>query len=108
MLNKQKKIRFSEDINNILKVRCKQLMMNESEYIRATIMLESSTKYLTFIKEFKEELKVTNKELSAIGINLNQLTRLANKEKNITEKMQLEIIEFREKIVKLLSLLGSV
>lgn len=108
MLNKQKKVRFSKEIDDILKARCKELGLNESEYIRAIIELESTTQYLTTIKEFKEELKATNKELHQLGINLNQLTRIANKENFITEKMQKEIVEFREKIINLLKFLGSI
>lgn len=108
MLNKQKKVRFSKEIDDILKARCKELNMNESEYIRALVELENTTQYLTAIKEFKEELKATNKELHQLGINLNQLTRVANKENFITEKMQVEIVEFREKIVNLLKFLGSI
>ncbi len=108
MLDKQKKIRINKEIDDILKLRCKELNMNESEYIRAIIELESTTQYLTPIKEFKEELKATNKELHQLGINLNQLTRIANKENFITEKMQKEIVEFREKIINLLKFLGSI
>ena len=108
MLDKQKKIRINREIDDILKSRCKELNMNESEYIRAIIELENTTQYLTAIKEFKEELKATNKELHQLGINLNQLTRIANKENFITEKMQKEIVEFREKIINLLKFLGSI
>ena len=108
MLNKQKKVRFSKEIDDILKARCKELNMNESEYIRAIIELESATQFLTAIKEFKEELKATNKELHQLGINLNQLTRIANKQNFITEKMQKEIVEFRETIINLLKILGSI
>lgn len=108
MLDKQKKVRINKEIDDILKLRCKELGLNESEYIRAIIELESATQYLTAIKEFKEELKATNKELHQLGINLNQLTRVANKENFITEKMQIEIVEFREKIINLLKFLGSI
>lgn len=108
MLDKQKKVRFSKEIDDILKSRCKELGLNESEYIRAIVELENTTQYLTVIKEFKEELKVTNKELHQLGINLNQLTRIANKQNFITEKMQKEIVEFREKIINLLKFLGSI
>lgn len=108
MLDKQKKVRFSKEIDDILKSRCKELNMNESEYIRAVVELENTTQYLTAIKEFKEELKATNKELHQLGINLNQLTRIANKQNFITEKMQKEIVEFREKIINLLKFLGSI
>ena len=108
MLDKQKKIRINKEIDDILKSRCKELNMNESEYIRAIIELENTTQYLTAIKEFKEELKATNKVLHQLGINLNQLTRIANKQNFITEKMQKEIVEFREKIINLLKFLGSI
>lgn len=108
MLDKQKKVRFTKEIDDILKSRCKELGLNESEYIRAVVELESATQYLTTIKEFKEELKVTNKELHQLGINLNQLTRIANKQNFISEKMQVEIVEFREKIINLLKFLGSI
>ncbi len=108
MLDKQKKIRINKEIDDILKLRCKELSMNESEYIRAIIELESTIQYLSAIKEFKEELKATNKELHQLGINLNQLTRIANKQNFISEKMQVEIVEFREKIINLLKFLGSI
>lgn len=106
---RQKNIRITPEEEKTLRKKCFDLGIKESDYLRAII-----NNYMPNIKLNEEVSKLTY-EIRKIGININQIAKVANQTGNINVtyldyyKNELDnlIIELREKVFELGKIDGS-
>jgi len=110
MYNKKLIFRLDEEIEARLKLRSTQLGISYAECIRELIEKEVLTNNLDTIYNFMLKLDKVYNELNRIGINLNQSVKKINTKstKDIVLKFEDEVINYCEKIAKILEDLGGI
>ena len=110
MYNKKLIFRLDEELEARLKLRSTQLGISYAEYIRELISKELLNNNLDTIYAFMLKLDKVYNELNRIGINLNQSVRKINTKstKDIVLKFEDEVINYCEKIAKILEDLGGI
>ena len=110
MYNKKLIFRLDEEVEARLKMRSKELGISYAEYIRELINKELITNNLDTIYNFMLKLDKIYNELNRIGINLNQSVKKINTKstKDIVLKFEDEVINYCEKIAKILEDLGGI
>lgn len=110
MYNKKLIFRLDEELEARLKLRSTQLGISYAECIRELIEKEVLTNNLDTIYNFMLKLDKVYNELNRIGINLNQSVRKINTKstKDIVLKFEDEVINYCEKIAKILEDLGGI
>lgn len=110
MYNKKLIFRLDEELEARLKLRSTQLGISYAECIRELIEKEVLTNNLDTIYNFMLKLDKVYNELNRIGINLNQSVKKINTKstKDIVLKFEDEVINYCEKIAKILEDLGGI
>ena len=110
MYNKKLIFRLDEELEARLKMRSSQLGISYAECIRELIEKEVLTNNLDTIYNFMLKLDKVYNELNRIGINLNQSVKKINTKstKDIVLKFEDEVINYCEKIAKILEDLGGI
>ena len=110
MYNKKLIFRLDEELEARLKLRSTQLGISYAECIRELIEKEVLTNNLDTIYNFMLKLDKVYNELNRIGINLNQSVKKINTKstKDIVLKFEHEVINYCEKIAKILEDLGGI
>lgn len=110
MYNKKLIFRLDEEIEARLKLRSAELGISYAECIRELISKELLTNNLDTIYNFMLKLDKVYNELNRIGINLNQSVKKINTKstKDIVLKFEDEVINYCEKIAKILEDLGGI
>ena len=110
MYNKKLIFRLDEELEARLKLRSTQLGISYAECIRQLIEKEVLTNNLDTIYNFMLKLDKVYNELNRIGINLNQSVKKINTKstKDIVLKFEDEVINYCEKIAKILEDLGGI
>lgn len=110
MYNKKLIFRLDEELEARLKLRSTQLGISYAECIRELIEKEVLTNNLDTIYDFMLKLDKVYNELNRIGINLNQSVKKINTKstKDIVLKFEDEVINYCEKIAKILEDLGGI
>ena len=110
MYNKKLIFRLDEKLEARLKLRSTQLGISYAECIRELIEKEVLTNNLDTIYNFMLKLDKVYNELNRIGINLNQSVKKINTKstKDIVLKFEDEVINYCEKIAKILEDLGGI
>ena len=110
MYNKKLIFRLDEEVEARLKLRSAELGISYAEYIRELINKELITNNLDTIYSFMLKLDKVYNELNRIGINLNQSVKKINTKstKDIVLKFEDEVINYCEKIAKILEDLGGI
>ena len=86
-------VRLSEHTLSMLKEQAKyEGYLNQSHWVRAAIISKLSNRPVLSVTE-TEALKESNRQLAAIGRNLNQLARVLNIEFRYSDKITTEMIE---------------
>lgn len=110
MLDKRLIFRLDETTQNRLKMRCTQLGISYTVYIRELINKELLTEHLEVFYGFISKLDKVENELNRIGVNLNQIAMNLNKSKGkkIVDDTEEKIVIFCEEITDILEELGEV
>lgn len=110
MLDKRLIFRLDETTENRMKMRCKELGISYSVYIRELINKELLTQHLEVFYSFITKLDKVENELNRIGVNLNQVAMHLNKSKSkkVADDMEEKIVIFCEEITDILEELGEV
>lgn len=87
----QKKIYVNEEENEIIKQKMKQAKINNFSRLVREFILTGEVKVITF-----EEIRELIFEVKKIGININQIIKLANTRKEISENEIREVIKQQE------------
>lgn len=87
----QKKIYVNEEENEKIKQKMKQAKTKNFSKLAREIILTGEVKIIAF-----EKIREVKFEIKKIGTNINQITKLANTRKEISEKEIQEIIKQQE------------
>jgi hypothetical protein len=88
-----KQVRLTEDEAAVISEAAKKEEISESKYIRAQLF-KSEQRH--FPKEVLDQLADLNYQIRKIGININQVVRTCNEQKNITRFDFAQLLEYEK------------